>query len=173
MDSTIFSFAVSEGTVRTVRSRFIGNGHPVEHAQGTGGVYVGSGLDQGDSAKNSNKARYEFVDSEWLGNSGRTGGAITGNGFEGTVEIAIERCLFRDNIAREQGGAICIVGQSATLLLVDRSTLEGNTVQSQQSSERDIDISVIVYTGALGGDAVVGNGAHYPIWRIDVSIRLL
>lgn len=171
-DSTAAYLGIYSRVSRIVRSQFEANGHPVEHAQGAGGLIIDNGIGANNNLHGDVLPRFEFVESAWIENSGRSGAAITHKA--GVAELSFERCLFRGNVAGVSGGAIYVSGSAGLLLVFDRSIFEGNAVQTQQSKDRNVDVSVIVSTGGIGGDIeYLGSGARYPIWRIDVSVLLL
>ena len=56
----------------------------------------------------------------------------------------------RSNIAYLSGGAIHFGAVPSSTLLVERSILESNDVQVQQSGEKDTPSTVVIFTGGVG-----------------------
>ena len=159
-DSSIFADFGTNMLVQ--RSRFENSGGINPGCSGIGGWAIY----RGDSSLPSNRATVRFVDTEWSGIMGGSGGAI--GVLTGLVDVIIENCVMRGNIAYAGGGAISFDASPNSRLLIQGSILEANSVRIPQSGEKDTAATVVVFTGGLGAGSEDAYGTyHTPIWRID------
>jgi len=168
-DSMYFISHTNQGANIIERSRFERNGCFNADAKGIGG-YVSYG--PGAQAPGFARPLSAFAHSEWRDNAGGRGAAIY---VRYTADVQVDQCVFKNNVATLEGGAVYFAGALDAELFIQRSIFEANAVRPHQTgfryctttaagcgSDRTIPATIVIYTDA--------NGVEFnnrPVWRID------
>eukprot|EP01045_Picozoa_sp_COSAG04_P002345 COSAG04_NODE_85_length_27560_cov_8.621245_4_plen_98_part_00 len=84
----------------------------------------------------------QFEDCAWYEGSAGNGAALYMH-TAGLMDLGIKRCLFRENVAAVEGGALFLGGVFGAKRLIQGSIFYANAVRSPQSEERTSAATVI------------------------------
>eukprot|EP01045_Picozoa_sp_COSAG04_P007883 COSAG04_NODE_422_length_14618_cov_11.903712_11_plen_1388_part_01 len=148
---------LAQGSYLIERCRFERSGNFDQNAVGAAGIVVSP--PPGGAIVPS----WEFSSSEWIGNAGGMAPAILME--YGNFYARVLRCVFRENVAYQSGGAIMVLGPALSALLVEESVFDSNAVRKPSTAASSVDVTLRLNTGSFAVGA--SGGYSVPIWRID------